>query len=357
MIPCGKGRAARRQGAWWLIVVASGLAVGVGCRPPTPEPSRVEDVVERGPFRLVVSVTPAEVWVGDPLEIDVRVTTPQRHEVVFPDAPTALPGFDVSDTRAPLPIVTADDEREWSQTYVLDVLTTGTVEIPPITVQYTSQPVDDPSALNESAYDAELTSDPLEVSVRSVLTTQDSMMSPRGITGMHAPSIPRWPWWVYFAIGSVIVVLIFVLAVVVRAIAGGGASTAPPLPPEIWALRALRELAARGLATHGAVREHYYQLSEIVRRYVEGKFRLAAPEMTTEEFLRVLAVDETRLPTDPRPLAEFLEACDLVKYAAFEPGPDDAEGALEKARAFVNASAAAAAALDAEAPASQEPVA
>ena len=41
-------------------------------------------------------------------------------------------------------------------------------------------------------------------------------------------------------------------------------------------------------------------------------------------------------------LCSFLEACDIVKYAAFTPRREDADDALRSARVFVDATAAAA---------------
>jgi hypothetical protein len=116
----------------------------------------------------------------------------------------------------------------------------------------------------------------------------------------------------------------------------------PPILPEVWALRALAELASYDWVEYARVREYYYRLTEIVRSYVERKFGLAAPDRTTEEFLGMLARRRSALPYDAQRLRDFLEACDVVKYAALEPRREDADGALATARAFVHATAAAA---------------
>ena len=46
---------------------------------------------------------------------------------------------------------------------------------------------------------------------------------------------------------------------------------------------------ARGLIAEGAFKEYYSALSGIVRTYVEQRFRIRAPEMTTEAFLLAVA--------------------------------------------------------------------
>ena len=116
----------------------------------------------------------------------------------------------------------------------------------------------------------------------------------------------------------------------------------PAILPEIWALQSLAELERTDWIGTGRAREFYYRLSEIIRAYIEKKFALAAPEMTTEEFLLTLTRLRGALPYDAERLRAFLQACDIVKYAAYSPQREDAEQVLATARTFVYETAAAA---------------
>jgi hypothetical protein len=60
----------------------------------------------------------------------------------------------------------------------------------------------------------------------------------------------------------------------------------PPIPPHQIALDALADLRARGWIEALHIEPFYVALSGIVRRYLEGRFGLRAPERTTEEFIR-----------------------------------------------------------------------
>jgi hypothetical protein len=60
-------------------------------------------------------------------------------------------------------------------------------------------------------------------------------------------------------------------------------------------------------------------VSDAVRVYLEERFTLRAPERTTEEFLRDLQKTSALTPQQKASLAAFLEQCDLVKFARFEP--------------------------------------
>ncbi|HEY5915073.1 MAG TPA: hypothetical protein VJA21_31145, partial [Verrucomicrobiae bacterium] len=48
-----------------------------------------------------------------------------------------------------------------------------------------------------------------------------------------------------------------------------------------------------------------------------------APERTTEEFLRELKHTNLLTPDQKRSLGEFLEKCDLVKFAKYEPAESE----------------------------------
>jgi hypothetical protein len=60
-------------------------------------------------------------------------------------------------------------------------------------------------------------------------------------------------------------------------------------------------------------------VSDALRLYLEDAFELRAPEQTTEEFL--VAVQDSALlsPAQKDSLKDFLESCDMVKFARYEP--------------------------------------
>lgn len=88
------------------------------------------------------------------------------------------------------------------------------------------------------------------------------------------------------------------------------------LTPQESALRKLQD--ARGLMNPEHAREYCFAVSEIIRHYVEAQFHLRAPRLTTEEFLReMVEVREQMLATHRSLLGEFLEHCDLAKFAGW----------------------------------------
>jgi hypothetical protein len=109
----------------------------------------------------------------------------------------------------------------------------------------------------------------------------------------------------------------------------------PPVPADIAALRAIGELERSGLAARGEVKEHFYVLSSILRTYVEARFGIAAPDMTSEEFLEATAASSVLPERHRGSLQDFMRIADLAKYARFRPATHEIGSTLESARRFV----------------------
>jgi hypothetical protein len=90
----------------------------------------------------------------------------------------------------------------------------------------------------------------------------------------------------------------------------------PIIPPHVRAKQKLQE--ALGLI--GQPRPFCILVSDTVRLYLEERFDFHAPERTTEEFLYELQGTNLLTPDQKTSLGEFLERCDLVKFARYEPG-------------------------------------
>ena len=114
---------------------------------------------------------------------------------------------------------------------------------------------------------------------------------------------------------------------------------APPQPAHVLALQALHRLEQQNLIGQQQIDAFYVQLSAILRRYVEWRFRLRAPEQTTEEFLAATLTSGGLLTTHRDALRTFLQHCDLVKFARHEPTADDMQRTFDSAKAFVNQTA------------------
>ena len=100
----------------------------------------------------------------------------------------------------------------------------------------------------------------------------------------------------------------------------------------------LDRLLKKGLPGRGRYKDFYVELTMVVRRYVQRKYGIKAPHLTTEEFLREVANDASHvsgLTSNVSSLRRFLESADLVKFAGVEATPEMADEATDSARGYL----------------------
>jgi hypothetical protein len=100
------------------------------------------------------------------------------------------------------------------------------------------------------------------------------------------------------------------------------------------ALQRLEEI--RSLMQPSSVREFSIAISDIVRRYIEDEFKVTATHRTTEEFLHdLLESSNAALAAHRNLLAQFLEQCDMAKFAGMGLSMRLMESLHQSARTFV----------------------
>ncbi len=96
------------------------------------------------------------------------------------------------------------------------------------------------------------------------------------------------------------------------------ADTAPARPAHVIALEELGALKQKKLWQQGLVKQYYTEVTDILRRYFENRYRLMALERTTDEILddlrRIRLTNELLGKTD-----RLLRRADLVKFAKHQP--------------------------------------
>lgn len=96
----------------------------------------------------------------------------------------------------------------------------------------------------------------------------------------------------------------------------------PPEPAHVIALRDLQELKAADLWQKGEIKEYYSRLSDILRRYIDNRYGISSPELTTDETVRMLHKAAVTTTGQMALVKEVLSLSDMVKFAKYM--PDDA---------------------------------
>jgi hypothetical protein len=77
-------------------------------------------------------------------------------------------------------------------------------------------------------------------------------------------------------------------------------------------------------------------VSDVVRTYLEERFKLHAPDQTTDEFLAELRESSVLNEEHKALLEDFLTRCDLVKFARLEPTEPELRGLLDAALRLID---------------------
>ena len=107
----------------------------------------------------------------------------------------------------------------------------------------------------------------------------------------------------------------------------------PPIPQEVkkpqlpaWeiAYQQLEALRGENLLDKGLFKDFFTRVADITRLYMENRFNIRAPHMSTEEFLYYLGIPGHLNEIQKQTLKEFLNSCDMVKFAKYDPTINEA---------------------------------
>jgi hypothetical protein len=110
----------------------------------------------------------------------------------------------------------------------------------------------------------------------------------------------------------------------------------PALPPKLPREIALEELE-RISAEIETMNPYQFSIrvSDILRRYVTNQYALPVTRQTSVEFLTALAKSSPFSVNEKSLLEDFLNRCDLIKFARYEATSADSHLLLEEATRFV----------------------
>lgn len=110
---------------------------------------------------------------------------------------------------------------------------------------------------------------------------------------------------------------------------------APPEPAHVVALRDLQALRQEKLWQKGEIKEYYSRLSDILRRYIDSRYGISSPELTTDETVRMLQKAAVTTAGQMALVKELLSLSDMVKFAKYLPDSAVHETSIDGAVKFV----------------------
>ncbi len=323
--------------------------------PRDKEPEGITKTASEGPVTLSLTVRPADLPFDKHAELSVEALAPKGVNVDLADYEHGIEGGEHQfeyrlrrverHTADPMP----DGKLRWTQKYAIEFFLPGEYDLPAAELKYT-EPLA-PSRTNAPALDSENKSAdagatneklPHELKTETIKivarATEQAKLSPEELKKIATlpPVELREPWSRWWLLAPV--ALFAAIGLMVWQIRRTRAMRVEPvivIPAHEWARSQIASLIAADLIARGLVQEFYYRISAIVRGYIERRYEVNAPEMTTEEFLAAAARDRRFDAAATRELQRFLTACDLVKYARHRPVAGEWDDLLKTASDFV----------------------
>ena len=109
----------------------------------------------------------------------------------------------------------------------------------------------------------------------------------------------------------------------------------PTDPAHVIAFRELESLKNEELWQKGEIKKYYTKLTEILRQYLENRFRVYSLELTTAETLEALFKTGFKKDGSYNNLKTVLTGADLVKFAKYNPVASDNESHFQNSWNFV----------------------
>lgn len=274
---------------------------------------------------LVVEAEPEVVDVGRDVEVTVRATAPAGRKVLLPDLRDRFGGFRVAEDFAEEPQVDAEGRTT--------LVTRWRLVPEPLATRYRLAPfvvtVTSPEGQAERTFytRAVVFAPPppcaAVAGAMEIHPTRDFPALSWRLVGLGAAALAGLA-----ALGALVFLVVRRVRLMVKI---------HRMSPIERALYELDVLLKKGLPGRGLYKDFYVELTMVVRRYIERRHDVRAPNLTTEEFLRAAQANAAFSPEAIAVLKTFLESADMVKFAGVEATSEMADAATGKAKAYLEA--------------------
>ncbi|MCB1057517.1 MAG: hypothetical protein KDD11_18610 [Acidobacteria bacterium] len=326
-----------------LTALAAALLLSACAQKPAPDANTNAD---RPPVEAHAGVDKAVATTGDLITYKVTVDYYPAYQVEIPEPGADIAGFRIVEIGSD-PTVDKDGRRIETRWYQLRADLVGSYVLPPITVEYHRADEEPPAAAPEPAGEPQSGAAPASppttvesvqtsaifVEVASVLPAEGGADDIHDIKPLQPPE-PVFPWrWIALA-----------GAVLLGGLAGwwwwrrrSRKPAPPPAPAHEIAFAALDRLRGTDFSDPEAVRRFHFEVSEVIRSYIEGRWGLNATDLTSEEIIGLLSSLRGLDAAQASSLRRFLLDTDRVKFAHHQPATPEIEQTYERALSFVEA--------------------
>jgi len=290
-----------------------------------------------------VTVDPVEIMIGEQSIVTIEVIAPKGREVVFPVYDGEIvQGVEVLGMIKP-DTTYAHDVMTLTQKYIVTSFDSALYHIPYMPL------LDNLDTIRTNGFGLKVITPELSEITKAYLeemkeTPQDTIdMEKLGAFDIKDIKEVPFVWQDYLMPILLGLLLLLIIAVTIIAIVlynkkkkkGYFFTPKIPDPPHVIALNALNKLKEEKKWVHGYEKEYYTELTDILRKYIEDRFRIRTFEKTSDEILSAMN-NFVEAESSQESLQQILKLADLVKFAKYKPLPDENDLSLVNSMLFVN---------------------
>ncbi len=271
----------------------------------------------------------ARIFIGDQIHFNVVVEQPagiQLNLPVFKD--TLSKNIEILSGPVTDTVKTASQKIRITEKYLVTSFDSGFYRVKPVYAETRGA-----SGLKRYYSDYAL----LEVS-RVRLTPPDSSKI-FDIAGPYKAPVTLGEILPWILLVLIVSALVWLLIRFFRRFAGTRKEIVLPVrtePAHVIAFRELEKLKNEKLWQSGETKKYYTRLTEILRQYLEDRFRVFSLELTTSETLEALIKTGFKKDESYNRLKSVLNEADLVKFAKYKPEPSENEQSYDYSWDFVD---------------------
>ncbi len=276
-------------------------------------------------FFVKATIDSTLLLIGEQAKITFEITQPRELQVQLPIfSDTIVRGLEIVERFANDTVVMEDyNQLQISQSYLVTSFDSALYYIP---------------SFNFIADDTVL-SNPLSIKVLSV-PVDTTLHAIADIKPVYAPP---FDWMLLVRIGIILVITALVALLIYwlvkvfknRKVAEILEANEPQRPAHEIAIEQLTALKNEKLWQQNKIKEYHTQLVDILRVYITNRFGVSALEQTSMDLLGELVKLCSKEPYDI--LKQILILADLVKFAKWNPLPNENDKSMADAFAFVDA--------------------
>ncbi|MEW6095702.1 MAG: BatD family protein [bacterium] len=270
-------------------------------------------------------VDKAIITVGELIKYTLIIEKDDNVQVKLPGPGANLGSFEIRDYKKIEKQKTQKGKLLLQTEYIITTYDTGEYKIPPITIEYSL-----PDKQTKKIHSQEI-----KIEVKPTMP-QDA----KDIKDIKPPvdiklDLSKYLW--------ILLVIFLILLVGIIGIMYWNKRKKLPLeeeledirPPHEIAYEALSKIELSDLLAQGLIKEYYIQVSEVIRQYIESRYKISALESTTQELIaeiKISKMEEGHIEL----IQNFLEECDLVKFAKYIPHQNEITKIIESAKEIVD---------------------